>query len=383
MHGDLSTPDPYDVWKTRIGFRSKDLFNRHRWTGAAPAALLALFDLLANDRLRFGYRPQEYPIVRALAALALLNLHRRIPRGEFLAAARDHLDWLVGHARPGGHGVGWGLDFDWAVDRDLVYDRSTPLATVTPYVLEAMVAYGRATGSTRFDAEVLRAHDFMLYDLVTLLETGHTLATSYAPRPDRIVINACAYTLFSHALCLDRLEPDARGLARARLEKLYEFVRRQQRDDGSWWYAPDARYPFIDCFHSCLVLENVLKASRRVDLPGAEAVVQRGYAYVVGELLDPETGLFRRFSVSNRPGLVAFDLYDSAEALGLAALLGDREMTGRLPAAIERAFFRGPDIYSRIDRLGFRRSRNTLRWAVMPLLHALSLLDGAPAPCAA
>ena len=72
---DLSTFDPYDIWKTGIGYRVKDLYNRNRYVGTLPAAFLTLVDLYLNDRLRFGYKPQEYPIVRAWAALILLNMY--------------------------------------------------------------------------------------------------------------------------------------------------------------------------------------------------------------------------------------------------------------------------------------------------------------------
>ena len=89
----------------------------------------------------------------------------------------------------------------------------------------------------------------------------------------------------------------------------------------------------------------------------------------------PTTGLFRRFSLGNKPSLVGFDLYDNAEAINLAVLMDDRELADAVAAAIEKWFGHGRQYLSQIDCLGLRHNRNTLRWAVMPCLYALSALE--------
>ncbi len=88
-----------------------------------------------------------------------------------------------------------------------------------------------------------------------------------------------------------------------------------------------------------------------------------------------KVGLFKRFSKSNKPSIVKFDLYDNAEMLNLAILMGDGSMVGELRKAIEKNFCVGEDIYSQIDIMGKKRNKNMLRWAVMPYLYALSLLE--------
>jgi hypothetical protein len=92
---DLSSYDPYDIWKTALGFRVKKLFNRRPRLGLFPAAVLALFDDLVNHRLRMFYTRNEYPIVRAMAALGLLNLYRNNGDSRLLKGAERHLQWLL------------------------------------------------------------------------------------------------------------------------------------------------------------------------------------------------------------------------------------------------------------------------------------------------
>ena len=215
------------------------------------------------------------------------------------------------------------------------------------------------------------AYDFFDREIHVMQETDDWMATSYGPIPDRIVTNAISYTMYSYSLLLPYLEDEARSNALRRIDKLYAFVRFNQRSDGSWLYSPEGQ-SFIDCFHTCFVLKNLVKTSRLVKLPDCIAVVTHGYEYMKDAMYDARSGLFRRFALSNKPSLVRYDLYDNAEVLGLAVILGDDQLVTSLSRAIDQYFCRGSDVYSQIDGLGIRRNRNMLRWAVMPYVHALS-----------
>jgi len=370
---DLSTDDPYDVWKTGLGFEVKDLFNRHRGFGAIPAAALTLVDAYPNNRLRIGYRRQEYPIVRAWAVLALLNIAERTGKLHRSAAALHHLEWLRDHSCQGYSGPCWGLGFRYAVSAGLVYDENMPLTTMTPYALEAFVRYTTLTGDLQFVPVIRGIHSFYDRDVRILEETTDYIVLSYAAMEDRRVINAQSYSLLSLGLLRPYLSSTEADRVTTRMRKLYEYIVRNQREDGSWLYSPDGR-SFIDCFHSCIVLKNLEKVSRLIELPKVEAVIARGYAYLLRNFRVEETGLFNRFSQANKPGIVRYDLYDNAEMLNLAILRGDRTLAEALAGAIEKTFVRGDNVFSQIDWLGLRRNRNMLRWAVMPYLYALSLL---------
>jgi hypothetical protein len=113
---DLTTYDPYDVWKTGLGFQAKNFYNVHKWLGLFPAATLTLYDFFVNNHKRRFYTPQEYPVVRAWAALILLNHFKDSHRNEYLFYAREHLEWLKLHSCHGYRGCCWGVHFVF-VDR--------------------------------------------------------------------------------------------------------------------------------------------------------------------------------------------------------------------------------------------------------------------------
>jgi hypothetical protein len=177
--------------------------------------------------------------------------------------------------------------------------------------------------------------------------------------------------MYAYSLFLPYASTERKQRIKAKVTKLYAYIRRHQRADGSWFYSPHGR-SFVDCFHSCIVLKNVIKSDRIVGLDDSAALVAAGYKYLRKSFLDERHFLFKRFSVRNKPGLVRFDLYDNAEMLNLALLLGDLRLAQTLMASVFRYFCRHLDVYSQIDFIGGLKYKNTLRWAVMPFLYAIS-----------
>jgi hypothetical protein len=378
---ELATYDPYDVWKTRFGFLVKELFHRHKYLGLLPAAALASADKFLNNGWRLFYTRQEYPIVRAFACLSLLNLARHSGSAECIAIAQEHLRWLVQNRCTGYHGYGWGLNFAYAVDGNITYGPNTPFSTVTPYPLEAFVAFSELTGSSDWEEVIRRVYDFFEKDIQIMDKGKDYLVTSYGPMHDRVATNAVSYTMYSYSLLISYVPTEERDYVWQKIGKLYRYLVHSQRPDGSWRYSPEGR-SFIDCFHSCIVLKNLIKTNRRRPLDSCDAVIAKGYEYLKAAFLDENTYLFKRFSEQHRPSLIRFDLYDNAEMLNLAALMGDDELVRQLSSSIVISFFDRDDIYSEIDLFGVKRNKNTLRWAVMPLVFALSgRLEGKEAIC--
>lgn len=374
VRDDLRTYDPYDIWKTALGYRIKDLFNCHRWAGLIPAAALTVFDTYLNNGSRWFYQSQEYPIVRAWAALCLINLQDRPGIGDVLPAVRRHLDWLRRHVSQGYIGSGWGLGFRQPISVGLHYEADLPLSTMTPYPLEAFVRYSERTGDTTYEDVIRGVYDFLERDLVVMERTSEYEITSYGAVRDRRVVNAVSYVMFCLAMLLPWLSTNQTAAARSRIGRLYRYLELVQRSDGSWYYSPDGP-PFIDCFHTCIVLKNLVRTARILELPGADGVTRRGYDYLLGSFFNESTGLFRRFALTNKPSLVHYDLYDNAEAIHCAGLMGDHALANRVVDAVEKSFVRGDDVYSQIDRFGLLHNRNTLRWAVMPYFYSLTAME--------
>ncbi|QOX78546.1 hypothetical protein FY034_06255 [Trichlorobacter lovleyi] len=369
---DLTTYDPYDIWKSHLGLEVKALFNRSRMIGILPAAFLMMFDHFINNSLRIGYRKQEYPMVRALAALALLASYKKENNRILLDAAKYHIDSLVSISSHGYSGFCCGMNAPWS-SKNGRYPEAMPYSTNTPYALEALIRYSELAKSNEYDTLISSVFCFLEKDLLVMHEDAISLALSYAPVYEpRIVINANSYSMFMYALLLVYL-PQHRDYIVDKIKKLYCYIIDRQADDGSWeYYADSLPGNFTDCFHSCFILKNIIKTSRIVPLNAANDIVKRGYTFLTNKLYDPATRLYKRFAKTDKLGLVKYDLYDNAEMLALAVMLGDMKTAADLIDQIERNFIKDNKIYSVIDRFGFRRNSNMLRWAVMPYVNALS-----------
>jgi hypothetical protein len=368
----LSTPDPYDIWKTKTGLIIKSGFYRNRLIFLPFASILSMFDIFINNSKRFFYKEQEYPIVRAQFALTLINIYSITKNEGIILNIKQQLEWLLKNNIKTANGIGWGINFKLPINKNLTYRSDTPYSTITPYVLEAFYQYKTLTGDISYDKVFQEIYGFLYKDLVIMREEENLLALSYGPLEDRIVINANSYVLYAYSM-LYNLFPSKEEELLKRIQGIYNFIKVSQRIDGSWLYSLSESKTFIDCFHTCFILKNLLKTSKILNykLEGMEDVIKNGYDYLVENFKD-ENNLFKHFTLSNRPSLLKYDLYDSAEFVNVSVLMKDKKNAEQTMKAIADHFISRKVIFSNIDIFNHRRNENMLRWAIMPLLLAVS-----------
>jgi hypothetical protein len=370
LKNDLSTYDPYDIWKTDVGSGIKKVYYKHRYLGLLPAGVLTLYDLYMNNSLRVGYKKQEYPIVRAQATLALLNLYKEDKKSIYLEYAKKHIDWLLANSSKGYSGYCWGTGFKIVISETLIYDKNVPFSTNTPYILEAFHQYYKVTKEAEILEVIKSIYKFYEKDILILEEDENILITSYAPFKDRVVTNAVAYTMFAYSIFYNYC--DNKRYITDKIKKMHNFILSVQQEDGSWIYAPYDKNSFIDCFHTAFILKNLIKTAQNTSIEIEYKIIEDGYQYVLKNFYDNKHHLFKRFSLANKPSLVKFDLYDNAEMLYLAKLMGDSNLVEKLKKDILK-FHHKDIIYSVIEGFQKQKNPNTLRWAVMPYLLAESL----------
>ena len=370
LKDDLSTYDPYDIWKTGIGTTVKRLYYKHKYLGLLPAGALTLYDTYINNTLRIGYKKQEYPIVKAQAILSLINLYKQEEKSIYLEYAKKHIDWLLNHSSKGYSGYCWGTGFKIVISDTLIYDKNVPFSTNTPYILEAFHHYYQLTKEPKILEVIKSIYNFYEKDILIIEEDKNILITSYGPFKDRVVTNAVAYTMFAYSIFYNYC--DDKKYISNKIKKMYNFIDWVQQKNGSWMYAPYDRNSFIDCFHSAFILKNLIKTAQNTPLEIESKIIKDGYNYILENFYDKKYHLFKRFSVANKPSLIKFDLYDNAEMLYLAKLMKDRELVESLKKSIQ-IFHSKKYIYSNVEILKSKKNPNTLRWAVMPYLLAKSL----------
>ena len=368
----LKTYDPYDIWKNGAGLKIKKIYYKNKFAGFIPAGIFYLGDILFNNILKTFYAPQEYPMVRALASLTLINCYEKTGNKKYLDYAKLHLNWLVQNYSSGYSGYCWGHNFKW-VSKNGIYNQNIPYITITPYAIEAFVKYRKITKTGIFDNIIRSIFSFIENDLLKKKNNNKFLALSYAPIDEpRIVINANSYALYSYLILLDFFPKKKKDILN-KVNRLYNFIVENQNINGSWFYFAD-KLPgnFIDCFHTCFILKNLIKSSRlQADIIDP-SVIHKGVLYLQENFFDKNTGLYKRFSITDAPSFLKFDLYDNAEMMNLFFILGKKDNYRNLNKHINTRFLNGIDIFSKIDILKRKVNKNNLRWAAMPYLYALS-----------
>ncbi len=360
--------DPYNPWMTPFGVSVKRQFYKGKLMGKVGAMAIGVIDWLAPtlSRKALGAKAQPYPITTAQWILSQPIIeHPKTCLAELMACAStdDH------------HGSSWGLGFPW-MSKNGLYDSNMPFVTHTPYALEALIKL-MAYEETADEAKQVFANAWpFLENLLVMHEDDEQLALSYAPTEEpRIVINANSYAALSYALFASQnLNTE---YAKQKAIKLTQWVLNLQQDNGAWYYYADSQTGnFIDCFHSCFVIKNLIKVAKLI--PELESkiqpVIERGLGYLESHFFDPSKGLVKRFSERDIKDPFVWDLYDQAEYLGLLLLTKQKERAIALNKTIEKTFYHRGAWYCKTDIFGRRWGRNFLRWGIYPYFYQRSQL---------
>lgn len=371
--------DPYDLWSSKVGVIAKSgYYTGKRW-GKTAAVCLSVLDWLFPRLGRYFAvaHPRKYPIV---LAHEILRCHEESAHVEFNPG--DMLVAVLAVDVSAGKGMSraWGLGFPW-MSKNGLYGPEIPFVTHTPYVMEALLKLATLPNCHNEAMVVFNDTWKFLESLKVMHESDSDLALSYAPIDEpRMVVNANSYAAFAYALHAVHGKEGLRETARIKCEKLVRWVVKQQGADGSWFYYAD-KDPgnFIDCFHSCFVVKNLLKVSKL--LPDLSALVQpstySGWAYIKSAFYDGDIGLCRRFAVRAQRDPFRWDLYDQAEYMGLLVDFGLLAEASAFAERVEKKFCKKDHWYCRIDIFGRRWGKDFLRWGIVPFWYHSARLNNA------
>jgi hypothetical protein len=371
--------DPYDFWAS-VGGRAKTLYYRRRLVGKVAAAPFVLLDLVAPRTRALVRRRDRFPIADAHYAMGFFALARAEDDPRHIRRGRAFLNALEQSRSPLFEDPAWGYPFDWPT-RYGVYRAGWPLITSTPYGYEAFEAGHAAVGDSAY-AEVMKGAARFAAERIPVTPVGPgSEAAAYTPFDRRQVVNASAYRGFLLTAGGRRFDREDWLLAARRN---LAFVLQSQRDDGSWPYSTDGPDDFVDNFHTCFVLKNLVKIWALTGNEEVREAIGAGYHFYLGQLLD-ETGRPIPFARRRRLTLHRRDLYDYAEGINLAHLI-QRE----IPAArgvleslvrdlIDRWILPDGHFVTRELVVG----RNTIpyhRWAQSQTFHSLARVAAADHP---
>lgn len=204
-----------------------------------------------NLRPLMGVKPKDSTKGRGYMAWGYLYLHQATGEKACLAKAEACLDWLDHHKAPQFKFHSWSNHFDFS-SRGGRYTKDDPIIVWTSLIGQAYLEAYEQTGNERWLKIAESVSQWILALPREKTPAGDCL--SYLAHLQSSIHNA---NMLGAALLarVSRHTGDAATREVARSAMAYSCSR--QRPDGSWWYAEDPRYHWIDNFHTGYNLDSL------------------------------------------------------------------------------------------------------------------------------
>lgn len=368
--------DPYDIWGTEAGLFARRIYYKNQFIGFPLISPFVMIDFLFPSVRRFLVKKQRYATSDAQLMLAYLNLYTISGEKQFLAKAKILAEDLLKISIPGYSGHCWGYPFDWQ-NSGALWRKNTPFITAIPYCFEAFLKLYDCTNNTYFFDIASSIAKFVYEDIKDTSVSERSSAGSYSPIDKSKVVNASAYramVLFEAAKRFDNQSYFDKAI------RNLNFIIDNQQKDGSWLYNIGySKGAFIDHFHTCFVIKNLLKISKIVNIPSVTNAIMAGYSYYRKNLFDSYDYPIS-FAVKPRTQIVKLEMYNFAEAITLGVLLKNMfddalPLASKLSNILCKNFQLAPGHFvTRIFIGGRKHKFPFLRWPQSQLFYALTNL---------
>ncbi|HLW53540.1 MAG TPA: hypothetical protein VKW06_11920 [Candidatus Angelobacter sp.] len=204
-----------------------------------------------NLRPFLGVRPQDSTKGRGYMAWGYLMRYKTTGDPNYFAKAVDCLEWLDHHKAPGFRHHSWSNHFDF-VSRGGAYTKNDPILVWTSVIGHAYAEAFEISRNEWFLRVAESACDWILQ--LPREETTRGSCLSYLADRQSSIHNA--NMLGASLLARTAKHSGNRVYVRvARSAMVYSCSR--QLPDGSWWYAEEPKYHWIDNFHTGYNLDSL------------------------------------------------------------------------------------------------------------------------------
>lgn len=204
-----------------------------------------------NIRPLMGVKPKDSTKGRGYMAWGYLYLHKATGDPEYLAKAEHCLDWLDRHKAPKFKNHSWSNHFDFS-SRGGSYTKDDPIIVWTSLIGQTYLEAYEQTGNTRWLDIAASACGWIME--LPREETPTGTCLSYLAHVKSSIHNA---SMLGAAMLARASKHTGNKEWREVAHSAMEYSCTRQLSDGSWRYGEDARYPWIDNFHTGYNLDSL------------------------------------------------------------------------------------------------------------------------------
>lgn len=371
--------DLYDIWGLRWAGNSKRAVYKGSVLGGLVCAIVVLLDFVAPVFFRrlLGVKPTLFP---AHVVAMIMEIRALTEDDGRIAVYSSFLSQISSVERHHDGCAGWGLPFDW-FSKNGHYPAGSGFSTNTPYVMEALSRIISDSPENSADARRILNNTLSFFDaLPRQVDTNELLALSYAiATEDRVVPNANSYSALAYALLAVQGPELERARCRDHVERIVRWLLREQSAEGYWrYYADNLPGNFVDGFHTCFIMKNLLKVS--AILPELQSDIEPAVVRCWNwfrEMMIDKSGLVKRFHQGKGCGLFKYEIYDQAEYLGLLVDFGLLDEASTFKTLVLGRFSGRGVLHCRIDWLGRKWGAEFIRWGIAPFELQLARFESA------
>ncbi len=233
----------------------------------------AIWKSPVNVRPLVGVVPLDSTKGRGFTAWAYLLRYRALGLPEYRDKAVECLDWLDRSREAGQEGHCWGNHFDFTT-RSGRMKAHTPTIVWSGLIGQAFLEAYEQLGEPRFLAISESLCQWILKLPRESTTTGSCL--SYTGVFQNSIHNS---NLLGAGMLARTWKHRAREEYRAVARDAVLYSCSRQRPDGSWWYAEEPKYHWIDNFHTAYNLDSLKRYIENTGDQSFRPNLDRGYEY--------------------------------------------------------------------------------------------------------
>lgn len=267
-----------------------------------------------NVRPLLGISPKDSTKGRGCMARGYLTFYRATRRADYLEKATRCLEWLAAHKAPRFRHHGWSNHYDF-VGRGGGYTKDDPIIVWTSLIGHAYLDAFELTRRPWF-LDIAESASRWVLELPRETTARGSCLSYLADRQISVHNASMLGASFLARVASHTGGEECRQVARAAME--YSCSR--QRPDGSWWYAEEPKYHWIDNFHTGYNLDSL---RYYLDASGDEEFrphLARGLAFFKAHFIE-DSGCPRYYHARTYP----VDIQCAAQAIDTLALFADSD----------------------------------------------------------
>jgi rhamnogalacturonyl hydrolase YesR len=204
-----------------------------------------------NLRPLMGVKPKDSTKGRGYMAHGYLLRHKATGNSEYLRKAEACLDWLDRHKVPRFKYHSWSNHFDFS-SRGGSYTKDDPIIVWTSLIGQAYLDAFEQTGNQRW-LQIAESVCGWIMDLPRE-KTASGICLSYLAHAQSSIHNA---NMLGAAMLARTARHTGNPSYREIAQSAMEYSCSRQLPDGSWWYAEEIKYHWIDNFHTGYNLDSL------------------------------------------------------------------------------------------------------------------------------